>query len=245
MIKWILFSFIFLSAELLSTSYRPLLVISNVGQGQWVTQTNPDRCYHFDLGGERRPALAMLKHCRTLSNLISISHYDWDHISWIPKVRYLFDSVCLLNRPYSNISERKKHLLEKLKKCNKQPLSTRIPVFKIPHSTVSKNSNSQSQIYISKKTVLIPGDSPINEEYKWMHLIPQPELIKILILGHHGSRTSSSKNLLDHLKNLKVAIASARFKRYQHPHFEVVLRLKEKKTPVLKTEDWGHIALEL
>ncbi|MBK7961611.1 MAG: hypothetical protein IPK04_10715 [Bdellovibrionales bacterium] len=69
--------------------------------------------------------------------------------------------------------------------------------------------------------------------------------IKVLILGHHGSKTSTSEALLQRLPRLKFAIATARESRYGHPHFVVLNRLRQHRIPILRTEDWGHIGLEL
>lgn len=67
--------------------------------------------------------------------------------------------------------------------------------------------------------------------------------VRVLALGHHGSRTSTSKDLLKELPNLKLAIASARKRRYGHPHRETVEALGKFKVPILSTEDWGNIVI--
>lgn len=104
-------------------------------------------------------------------------------------------------------------------------------------------SNESSQVFWFKK-VLIPGDSPQKQEKKW----DRSKLLSnthFLLLGHHGSRTSTSLDLLEHLGHLKLGIASARKYRYGHPHKETILRMKKFRHPLLSTEDWGNIWLEL
>lgn len=91
--------------------------------------------------------------------------------------------------------------------------------------------------------MLLTGDSTKIQEKIW----PKKLFISYnyLTLGHHGSRTSTSAELLNSLKNLKQAIVQARYKKYKPSHYSVVYRLKDYKVPLLKTEDWGNILLEL
>jgi competence protein ComEC len=91
---------------------------------------------------------------------------------------------------------------------------------------------------------LIPGDSTAPQEKIWSYH-GNMQKTGFLLLGHHGSRTSTSEELLSQLPHLKVAIASARFARYGHPHLEVVRRLKKYHVALLKTEDWGNLWFEI
>ena len=90
----------------------------------------------------------------------------------------------------------------------------------------------------------MPGDSPIQLEKLWATDFKSITLTRILILGHHGSRTSTGKDLLAHLPQLQFSIASARYAKYKHPHQETLNRLSEYNIPILKTEDWGNIWFE-
>jgi competence protein ComEC len=98
--------------------------------------------------------------------------------------------------------------------------------------------------------VVVPGDSPIKEERQWLHGLGAfapgvRAAADFLILGHHGSRTSTGLDLLKSLPRLRGAIASARRARYGHPHREVELRLRKFRVPLLKIEDWNNIWIEL
>jgi competence protein ComEC len=93
--------------------------------------------------------------------------------------------------------------------------------------------------------LLAPGDSPRDEEKKWIHHFAGLERVRVLVLGHHGSRTSTSQDLLAKLSGVRVAIASARFRRYGHPHTEVVRELAQRKISLLRTEEWGTIHMRL
>lgn len=104
---------------------------------------------------------------------------------------------------------------------------------------ITKRSNDASQIFLSQK-FLFPGDSPARLEKIWIHRIPKDQP-QILILGHHGSKTSTSDELLEHFSSLKIAVASSRMKKYGHPHPETLRKLRKRKIPILLTEEWGNI----
>jgi competence protein ComEC len=106
--------------------------------------------------------------------------------------------------------------------------------------TKPKNTNESSKVFIDQK-ILIPADSPVKQEKLWANEMTGLINVEIIILGHHGSRTSTSTELLLKLKNIKMAMVSARYAKYKHPHLQVLNNLMEFGIPVLKTEDWGNI----
>jgi competence protein ComEC len=110
-------------------------------------------------------------------------------------------------------------------------------------STVTKKRNDTSTV-IQIQNFLIPGDSPSQKEKIWAKNILPNNKIEILILGHHGSKTSSSEVLISRLSHLKMAIASSRSKKYGHPHKKVIERLKKHRLNVIRTEDWGTLMIQ-
>lgn len=234
----ILFTLLFI---LLPTRFgievKEQLIVWNVGQGQWVSFIHQNECLHFDVGGETAPLAKIKGLCSEKNNVIFLSHDDFDHIKyahWIKKqlapcwsqenARELFFSR--LKAKWATCSE-KNNLVREIYRPSKK----------------SQDKNAQSFVF-SIGSVLIPGDAPKSSELKWRK---NEELrhIKILILGHHGSRTSTSEELLKSLPQLNMSIASARYKKYRHPHAETQWRLKKNKTPILLTEDWGSISIEI
>lgn len=146
-----------------------------------------------------------------------------------------------------NTAAWKKEYILKIPLCTiaekKRVFSYLIELSKESHFRIRKrniNPNDLSLVYQSSSyQVLFPGDSPIQREKQWIDEIRKP--VRGIVLGHHGSKTSTSKALLDHLPDVKWAVASARKKKYGHPHEKVVLALKKRRIPLLKTEDWGHL----
>ncbi|MBF7682061.1 DNA internalization-related competence protein ComEC/Rec2 [Acinetobacter sp. B5B] len=94
------------------------------------------------------------------------------------------------------------------------------------------------------KHILIMGDTSEFAERDLM--IKYPNLaVDVLVLGHHGSKYSSSLSFLRHYQP-KMAIASAGYmNRYGHPHVEVQARLKQLNIPLMVTRDTGTIDLTI
>ena len=85
-----------LSSEFLAQA----LVVWNVGQGQWVTVIEERTCWHFDTGGEKAPRPQIVRACRARHNVVSYSHWDWDHLSFAPRLSTWLPDICLLFPPY-------------------------------------------------------------------------------------------------------------------------------------------------
>ena len=205
-------------------------IVWNVGQGQWITFIDSDICYHFDMGGEKYARDAE-KICESKANKIFISHLDWDHINFINRFSKNIREVCLIY-PRRLI----KHL-KRISKCSKYPQF----IQRVFNGLNKGNKNDSSIVYKINNKVLITGDSPMKLEKVFSSSLKK---IDILILGHHGSATSTSIKLLKSI-NPNIAIASARKKRYGHPHKKVIRKLRKQKIVLLETQKQGHIYLAL
>ena len=222
-------------------------VVWNVGQGLWTTEIDHD-CQHFDMGGEFFPLKRIAKWCGTRENRIYLSHWDLDHVGGLKRKKILGKDVCIALSPVGKTSRRKEKLLAGIPLCSEKPLTqewrppARMHILK--GAAQSKNSNDRSHV-ITRGPFLLPGDAGVKTEEN--AIIPQMRLsqIRVLILGHHGSKTSTSEKLLKQMPSLRMAVASARWARYRHPHPLVAAKLKLHGVALLKTEDWGNIWFEL
>lgn len=87
---------------------------------------------------------------------------------------------------------------------------------------------------------LLTGDLEESGEFDLIRRYPQLR-IDVLKVGHHGSKSSSSEQFLNHIKP-KVALISAGLdNRYGHPHSEVVERLSRKNVKIYRTDKQGAI----
>ena len=221
---------------------KNIWVAWNVGQGLWVTNITPLTCTHFDFGGEigsfKNIRDALLSHCAYKENRLNLSHWHADHYMNFSYLLKAIPNLCWESQPLFkpiNKSTEKIRMVE-LPTCEsatRQQFQSWTPLN-------FKTANESSRIFLFQK-VLLPGDSPKSQEKIWSRKINHINETKVLILGHHGSHSSTGPDLLRQLTQLKFSISSARNSRYGHPHRTTVKHLKQRLVPILRTEDWGHI----
>jgi len=222
------------------------LIVWNVGQGQWVTKTTLSSCYHFDAGGERFPMEKIKELCRDKDNELFISHWDLDHIVGLKFLKF-WPQICRRNDPIGEASKDKRKLLEHFKFC-KKPLGAETEIQKIyplenDHPSEKVSSNELSAVYIVDHW-LLSGDSTEKEEKIWNRRWGKKK-IKGFVLGHHGSKTSNSEELIQALPGLRYSVASARWRRYKHPHPKIIKMLSKYRKRILRTEDWGNLHFQI
>lgn len=213
-------------------------VIRYVGQGLWTTHIQNDICEHYDFGGEIFMTAQLKKkfisQCFSKLNILHLSHADWDHFAFLELIVHHSKKVCWGTRPPEPL-KKEPHGIPYCDQDANQILF---------YDSNSRNKNDRSVVQLVN-SILIPGDSSVKMEKIWgARLGHHQKIIKYLLLGHHGSRTSTGDDLLKSLTQLKLGIASARFQKYRHPHSEVTKKLREHKVPLIKTEDWGDIRID-
>ena len=91
---------------------------------------------------------------------------------------------------------------------------------------------------------LIMGDAGWKTEYQLLQQYPDLK-VDILVLGHHGSRHSSSYAFLKQLQPKWAVVSAGKDNRYGHPNPMVLARLKELSIPVLSTIEYGSVQFYL
>jgi competence protein ComEC len=89
---------------------------------------------------------------------------------------------------------------------------------------------------------LITGDMSIISEEKLLYLNAFPD-IELLVVGHHGSKHSTSETLLRTL-DPELAIISVGYNSYGHPAPDVLQRLAREGVSVYRTDEIGHITFK-
>jgi competence protein ComEC len=192
-------------------------VVWNVGQGQWLTQISPDKCQHFDVGGEiktfNRIKPYFISLCSQKLNEIFLTHWDYDHVLNLPQLVRYSAKTCWQIKPLIGVQ---KKMSQKILSLNIPSCANKSDIEQIWHPQNFKNTNDASIVF-GHKNILISGDSPMSQEKIWstqMNL----QSTKVLILGHHGSKTSTSEQLLEKLPHLKMSLVST--KKIQSTCFE-------------------------
>lgn len=230
---------VFFPVALVRDLILPQLIVWNVGQGQWLTYINDQDCLHFDMGGEKAPLSQIQQLCKNRKNILYLSHWDMDHVNFISRFEKRVPELCLAGRPSIAKNSRRKTNGAWLPNCAE--LSNEVQeIYSGSRKTFGVSANALSRVFLLKPLrILIAGDSTKSEELQWRHHLPKA--IHGLILGHHGSKTSTGDDLLMSMQDLRWGAVSARKRKYGHPHSEVTARLKKHHVSVLKTEDWGNL----
>lgn len=229
----------------------------DVGQGQCILLQTRNCNFLVDCGGsypeeagETAARLLLSQGIFRLDGLI-LTHYDEDHAGGIPQLlsRLRCDAVYLPDTQDSG-SMRKKieaaaqgsaviSVTEDLEAAWKD---ARLQIF----APVSEKSGNESCITVlftaGKCDTLITGDLGIAEENRLLALKNLPDL-EILVVGHHGSATSTGYRLLKRLRPEIAVISVGADNRYGHPSAEVLQRLNEANCEIYRTDELGTIII--
>jgi competence protein ComEC len=90
---------------------------------------------------------------------------------------------------------------------------------------------------------LLTGDAPASSELRFLPRLLAPR-IQILKVGHHGSSTSTTPELLERAEPEAALVSVGRRNRYGHPHLEVLQRLRVSGVRVLRTDTEGSLVVK-
>lgn len=108
-----------------------------------------------------------------------------------------------------------------------------------------ENANSLvCSVTIGNSELLYMGDASSETEEKLIKEVSNISGIYILKVGHHGSKTATSKEFIEVVKPQN-AVISALKKYYGHPHEQTLETLKENDVYVYLTEKQGAIKFSL
>ncbi len=107
------------------------------------------------------------------------------------------------------------------------------------------NENDNSNVIYTELNgykFMFMGDASINTEKEILDKYNLPD-IDVLKVGHHGSKTSSSKAFIDEINPKYVVISVGKNNRYVHPNKEVLYNLNNSK--VYRTDKDGSIMFKM
>lgn len=96
-----------------------------------------------------------------------------------------------------------------------------------------------------RASVLLTGDASAEIEREVLDALPPASLSRLSVLkvGHHGSRTSSSSELVAHTRPRVAVLSAGDGNRFGHPHAVVMERLDLAGVPVYRTDRDGDVRL--
>lgn len=223
------------------------VTVLDVGQGQCILLQNGGKTFLVDCGGdddrEAADAAASLLYSRGISRLdgLIVTHTDGDHMGGAANLLSRVDTALLiLPTVCTELEADSRIFVDRTVELSWDGGKMTIFGEKFWEST---NENSLCILLDTEKCdILITGDRSIRGEER---LIDTGMLRKVdvLIAGHHGSRTATSRQLLEILEPELVCISVGADNPYGHPAQETLQRLAEFGCRVYRTDHNGTITI--
>ena len=182
---------------------------------------------------------------RTIDILI-ITHGDYDHMGEAINIINNFNvrKVILNCGSYNDLEEKLIKVLEKKKikyySCIRE-LNISHNKFYFLNTKEYDNENDNSNVIYTvfdgyKFMFMGDASSTVEKEIRAKYNLPDIDVLKV---GHHGSKTSSSKEFINEIKPNYSIISVGKNNRYGHPNKEVLDNLKKSK--IYRTDFNGSI----
>ena len=224
------------------------LVVFDVGQGLSILIKRGNSAVLYDTGAAYESGFNMveavvlpyLQHTGIKQlDKVFISHSDNDHAGGLVKlqqsieIKELIYNVEKVN-PDSTCLKGDKHYWQGL-------------TFEVlwPEKPVAKENDDSCVLLISDHhhKILLTGDISRKIEYKLIKQYPQLKT-DVLIVAHHGSKTSSSERFITHVKPELAIVSAGYLNRWHMPVVDVVNRYKTNKIELLNSAESGQISLD-
>jgi competence protein ComEC len=176
--------------------------------------------------------------------MLMVSHSDADHASGVATLQQNIKIIQTLSSdlqriPHSNLCQAGQH-------WTWDTVEFRVlHPDKIDDYSSSNNRSCVLKIQTGKHGILLAGDIEGVVENQLSRHYPYILQAEIMVVPHHGSKTSSSPSLLQVVKPQFALISSGYRNRFRHPRPEIVARYQSIGTTVLNTAETGAIAFTL
>lgn len=236
------------------------MTVLDVGQGQALVFETKNHTVIYDTGakwGDKLDGatLALLPYLKQQQapkvDLLIVSHSDSDHSGG---VNSLLENI-KVNKLVSGEKDKLNRLTHHTNKendfqdCHQQKWQYDEVEFKIisnPKTDASDNDRScVLQVLLGKQSILIMGDVSKKIENQLILDYGEQLVSNILIAGHHGSNSSTSKNWLNLVRPEVVVFSAGYGNRFGFPHQSVIKRVKKNNARMLNTACSGAIGFTI
>ena len=231
----------------------------DVGQGNAVLIKSNDKTLLID-GGNRSNSsyyynFIKNKNVKKIDYMIA-SHYDEDHIAGLISILENYEVSNVLCPNYKKDTKIYKSFKKSLKKSNANIVYPKKgDEFNISDANIQilwpneykKGVDNDNSIVVKLRygnmSFLFPADASTNVEdqliYSGFNLKSD-----VLMLGHHGSKYSTSKQFLKEVDPKLAVISVGKNNRYGHPSIRVLKILNDKNIKILRTDKDGDISIK-
>jgi len=257
------FGLIFFGVTSNAQSQKLQVVFLDVGQGDAILISEGEKQILIDGGMSGQKLLEKLGEYvpfwdRKIDVVIA-THPDADHISGLVDVlkNYSVDEVIesgaesqsqVFGTMEKIISDKKveKQIARrgmKIKLSDDANLEIFSPTDDIVNNLKKDDTNSASivaKLTYGENSFLFTGDFPLELESQLVSA-NLPLSSDVLKVSHHGSKSATSVQFIDHVKPKDAVISVGKDNRYGHPTAEVLERLKNNKIEILRTDILGDV----
>ena len=235
----------------------------DVGQGACVAVLSGDTTVLLDCGGTGtltnagETAANWLEAAgRNRVDLLILSHLHSDHCSGVPMLLELIPVGEIVLSPDADSDEAMlPEILEAAEKHGTEVKMIREDLVwsrgmlrlraAAPSDTGTENERCIiSLLSIGDYDMLFTGDAPAEAEEQYLKDRDLPDM-ELLIVGHHGSRTSTGEKLLETIRAEDAIISVGRNNSYHHPNREVLIRLQNSGCHIYRTDRNGTVEVRV
>ena len=236
----------------------------DVGQADAILVVDGDKTMMIDTGdwpnGEHKEY--MLSYIESLGietiDYLVLTHPDADHIGGAPEVINTFDVINCIMPDETKVSATFERTLDALEDNGVNVLlpepgdeyTLKNAVFRIlaPLKTTYTDTNDHSvvlRLQYGERSILFAGDAEKKSEQDMVERYGETSALKadVLKVGHHGSRTSSSEQLLSLVDPAYAVISCGVGNIHRHPHSETVDRLASNGVVTYRTDTDGTVVM--
>ena len=233
------------------------VTVLDVGQGQSVVLTSGNTTALVDCGGTKAPGDTTATHLQSVGkgtlDLLVLTHFHEDHAGGVPELmgRVRVKAMALpdvdrdspLRREIEALAKDQGTEVHYITETTQVALEKAVLTLHPPLSG-SKETNEQCLALVCTSgdwDALITGDMPREEEQRLAArgVLPDAEL---LVAGHHGSKYSTSQELLEAVRP-EWAVISVGYNTYGHPAQETLDRLAALDITCYRTDQMGAVTL--
>lgn len=239
------------------------VTVLDVGQGQSVLVRTGKYLTLVDCGGDSRddPGGVAVNYLQSLGlsaiDLLVISHYHADHANGISQFLDWVDVEKIVLPDVEEDSPLRTEILAAAAEKN-------IPWYFVREETCCFSSEENRVIVYppvaevgtanelgltvlasaGEQNVLLTGDMEMDGERRLVETAGLPG-VEVLAVGHHGSSTSTTPELLEAVRPSLALISVGRNNRYGHPSWDTLVRLEQAGARIYRTDLHGTIEVQL
>lgn len=230
------------------------VTVLDVGQGQCILLQSNGKYYLVDCGGDDAKTVAdeaaelLLSQGVTRLDGVILTHYDEDHTggviylsSRIDVNRFYLPDISDEGTIRESLSARYDDRICWISK-NTEIVQEELKITIFPADITAKGNERCQCILFQRENcdILITGDRSATGERALLKQTTLPQL-ELLVVGHHGSASSTSFELLEATKPQMAVICVGKNNNHGHPTQEVLVKLKLFHTEIYRTDIHGTI----